>query len=115
MFIKFTHLKCSRLYVEAEGKLDIYNAPDYLDEITEHIKRKYANELILEFSKISYIASIGLRSILELHKFMQERNGIMKLRNVNEDILYTLQITGFDDFLNIDNDSEDITEEDIAE
>ena len=103
MFTKITYLKLETLYVEAEGVLDIYRAPDYLDEIKDRLKTKYITELILEFSKISYIASIGLRAILELHKIMQERNGILKLRNVNDEILHSFKITGFEDFLTIEN------------
>ena len=104
MFTRITYLKDTTSYVEAEGKLDIYNAPDYLDAIKEHFREKYVTELILEFSKISYVASIGLRTILELQKIMQERNGYIKIKNVNQEILHLFQITGFDKFLIIEND-----------
>ena len=111
MFTKVTYLKDTITYVEAEGKLDIYSAPDYLDEVKDHLKLRYTRELILEFSRISYIASIGLRTILELFNIMQERKGILKLKNVNENIMNALKYTGFDKFLIIENDSVD-TEED---
>ncbi len=96
--------KDASLYVEAKGKLDIYNSQDYLEEIKKHIK--YVKELILEFSEITYIASIGLRTILELYKIMQAQNGKMKLKNVNEEVLYAIKITGFDKFLTIENDAD---------
>lgn len=104
MFTRITYLKDTTSYVAAEGKLDIYSAPDYLDAINEHLREKYVTELILEFSKISYVASIGLRTILELYKVMQERNGCLKLKNVNEEIMRAFQFTGFDKFLIIEND-----------
>lgn len=106
MFTKATYLGDAVSCIEAEGKLDIYSAPDYLEEIKEHLSRTYTRELILEFSKISFIASIGLRTILEIHKMMQERNGILKLKNVSKEVLYSFEITGFDKFLNIENDTE---------
>lgn len=105
MFIKFTHLKNAVLYVEAKGKLDIYNAQDYLDGIKENIT--YTKELILEFSQIPYITSIGLRVILELQKIMKERDCKLKLKNVNEDVMHAFEITGFDKFLTIEHDVED--------
>lgn len=108
MFTKITYLKDAVLYVEAKGKLDIYNAQDYLDEIKEHLNRKYTNELVLEFSNISYVASIGLRVILELYKIMQEKDCILKLKNVNEEVLHAFKITGFDKFLTIENNSDNI-------
>lgn len=107
MFTKITYLKDAVSYVEADGILDIYNAPDYLEEIKEHMKNRYTKELVLEFSKIDYVASIGLRAILELHKTMQEKNGTLKLKNVNKEIMHAFNYTGFNKFLIIENDSED--------
>ena len=104
MLTKVTYIKDTTTYIEAEGKLDIYSAPDYLEEIKDTLKLRYTKELILEFSKITYIASIGLRAILELYNIMQDRNGVLKLKNVNENIMNALKYTGFDKFLIIEND-----------
>ena len=106
MFAKITYLENGISYVEAEGKLDIYTAPNYLDDIKDYIKSRYVRELILEFSKIRYVASIGLRALLELYKIMQERDGILKLRNVNDEVLHAFNMTGYDDFLTIEYDCE---------
>ena len=73
MLIKIEHLN-SMSYVEAEGKLDIHNAPDYLDKIKEHLRKTNTTFLILDFSKISFVASTGLRTILELYNIMQRKN-----------------------------------------
>ena len=108
MFIKITHLKNAVSYVEASGKLDIYNAEDYLEQIKNALA--YTEELILEFSQITYITSIGLRAILELQKIMQERDCILKLKNVNEEVLNAFKITGFDKFLTIENDIDNIND-----
>lgn len=106
MITRFKYLKNTILYVEAKGKLDIYNAQDYLDEVKEHL-RIFVKELVLEFSNISYVSSIGLRVILELHKLMQEKDCKLKLKNVNEEVLNVFKMTGFDKFLTIEYDSED--------
>ena len=105
MFTKITYTKDAMLYVKAKGKLDIYNAPDYLEEIKERLGT-YVKELVLEFSEITFVASIGLRAILELHKITQGKGSKLKLRNVNEEVLYAFKITGFDSFLDIENDPE---------
>lgn len=107
MFTKITYLENGISYVEAEGKLDIYNAPNYLDSIKDYLNSRCVKELILEFSKITYVASIGLRAILELYKIMRERDCVLRLRNVNEDILHAFQFAGFEKFLTIENDSDD--------
>ena len=110
MYTKITYLDNAVLYVEAKGKLDIYSAYDYLDEVKEALQRTYVKELVLEFSEISYAASVGLRVILELYKIMQEQKRSLKLKNVNKEVLYAFKITGFDKFLTIENDSEDASE-----
>lgn len=101
MFIEVKFLRNAGLLIEAKGRLDIYNTNDYLDEIKKYIN--FTKELILDFSKIEYIASIGLRAILELHKTMQEKNGTMKIKNVSDEIMKIFKITGFNNFLNIEN------------
>lgn len=117
MITKIEYLN-SILYVEADGRLDIHNAPDYLDKIKDHLRKTNTTVLILEFSKISFVASTGLRVILELYKIMQKHNGILKLKNVNKEVLLTFQTTCFDKFLFIENDSEnpkDITKNKYVE
>ncbi|MBR6127478.1 STAS domain-containing protein [bacterium] len=105
MIVQATYSKDAVLYIKASGKLDIYNAPDYLEEVKEHLK-KYANEYVLDFSEITFVASIGLRAILSIYKIAKAKGCSLKLINVNKDILHSFQITGFDEFLTIENDSE---------
>ena len=113
MFTKITYLKNATSYVEAEGKLDIYHAPDYLEEIKEHLNNIHPIEIVLDFSKINYVASIGLRTILELHKIMIHRKGRLKLKNVNDEIMQAFKFTGFDKFLTIENEPEKDVNTDI--
>ena len=106
LFTKITYLRNAVLYVEAKGKLDIYNAQDYLDEIKPNFK--YIKELILDFSQIKYVSSIGLRVILELQKIADDQECEMILKNVKEEVLDVFRITGFDKFLTIKNDAENV-------
>ena len=110
MFTKITLLENSVLYVEAEGKLDIYNAPYYLEAVKDRIKI-YVNEVVLEFSKISFVASIGLRAILDIYKTTQAKGCKLILKNVNEDTMHSFKFTGFDKFLIFENDTEEPEEE----
>ena len=72
--------------------------------------KKYINpiqDLILDFSEISYIASIGLRAVLELYKIMQ-KNGTIKIMNVSDEVMNIFHISGFDKFLNIENNDKNV-------
>ncbi len=57
--------------------------------------------MIFDMSKVSYISSAGLRSILNADELMEDKNGI-KLINVNKDVKSILDMTNFSSMLNIE-------------
>lgn len=57
-------------------------------------------ELVLDFAKLEYISSAGLRVLLATQKVMNKQ-GSMVIKNVNEVIMDIFQITGFIDILTI--------------
>jgi len=89
------------LYVKASGKLDIDSSAEYGMKIKDALdEMENINELILDFSEITYVASIGLRILLELYQQMSKQ-GSIKLINVQEPVLNVLKMTGFNKFLSI--------------
>ena len=57
--------------------------------------------LILDFAKLEYISSAGLRVLLSAQKVMNTQ-GSMKVKNVNETILEIFEVTGFSDILTVE-------------
>lgn len=98
MEISIKKMNESGLYVKAIGKLDIDNSAEYGMKIKDSIDD--VNELVLDFAEITYIASIGLRILLELYQQMSKQ-GSMRLINVQEPVMNVLKMTGFDKFLSI--------------
>lgn len=98
MEIALKKINGSGLYVKAAGKLDIDNSAEYGTKIKDAIDD--VNELVLDFAEITYIASIGLRVLLELYQQMSKQ-GSIKLINVQEPVLNVLKMTGFNKFLSI--------------
>ena len=86
------------LYVKASGKLDIDSAAEYGTRIKDALDD--IKDLVLDFSDITYVASIGLRVLLELYQQMSKQ-GSIKLTNVQEPVLNVLKMTGFNKFLSI--------------
>jgi len=86
--------------VKPVGRLDISSAADFKKEVIEFVEN-YQN-LILNFSEVSFISSIGLSSLLELSRIMNDKKGSMKLINVTFDVMYIFNMTGFDKILNIE-------------
>lgn len=84
--------------VAIEGRLDTTTAP----ELEKELKAlDGVTNLTLDFSKLDYISSAGLRVLLSAHKAMQSRGG-MKVTHVNELVAEVFEVTGFSDILNIE-------------
>ena len=58
------------------------------------------SELTMDFGKLEYISSAGLRVLLSAQKIMNKQ-GEMKILNVNETIMEIFEVTGFADILTI--------------
>lgn len=81
------------------GRLDTTTAPSLDKVINEDIEG--TTSLILDFNKIEYVSSAGLRVLLSAQKSMQ-KVGSMKLIGVCEDVMEVLEMTGFSDILTIE-------------
>lgn len=87
-----------KLTVTIEGRVDTTTAPDLEKEIKGSIEN--ISDLVLDFEKVEYISSAGLRVLLSTQKIMN-RQGEMSLINVSSDIMEILDVTGFSDILTI--------------
>ncbi len=82
-----------------EGRLHTVTAPELARALKASLDG--VSELTLDFEKLEYISSAGLRVLLSTQKVMN-RQGSMKLRHVNETIMEILEVTGFTDILTIE-------------
>ncbi len=88
----------SELAVILEGRLDTITAPDLEKELQESLEG--IKELTLDFEKLEYISSAGLRVLLSAQKVMNRQGG-MKVTHVNETVREIFDVTGFADILTI--------------
>ena len=82
-----------------EGRLDTTTAPQLEAELKQGIAD--STELNLDFAKLEYISSAGLRVLLAAQKVMNKQ-GKMVIRNVNDVISEVFEVTGFADILTIE-------------
>ena len=87
------------LEIALEGRLDTMTAPELEAELNQSLTG--AESLTLDFSKLDYISSAGLRVLLSAHKAMSAKGG-MKVTNVNEIVQEVFEVTGFADILDIE-------------
>ena len=89
----------NELTVCLEGRLDTVTSPDLEKELKALPEEKLP--LVLDFEKLSYISSAGLRVLLSTHKIMAAKGG-MKVTHVNEIVREVFDVTGFADILDIE-------------
>ena len=61
-----------------------------------------ADRLLIDFSKVNYISSAGLRVLLTYAQEMEERGGSIQAVGVNDTLRKVFSLTGFLKILNID-------------
>ena len=88
------------LNVAIEGRIDTQTAPELEAELKDSLEG--VNELVLDFTDVSYISSAGLRTVVTAQNWMDNANGSMKITGVSKNILNIFKVTGFDSFLNIE-------------
>ena len=92
-------LNGNKLDVALEGRLDTTTAPQLEAELKASLDG--ITELNLDFEKLEYLSSAGLRVMLAAQKVMN-RQGSMVIRHVNETIQEVFEVTGFIDILTIE-------------
>ena len=89
----------SELIVAVEGSIDGLTAPDLASELDKSLRD--ITNLVLDFEKVDYLSSAGLRVLLMARKTMSKQ-GNMVLRNVNKEIMDIFVMTGFDTILSFE-------------
>ncbi|MDD3588298.1 MAG: STAS domain-containing protein [Thermoguttaceae bacterium] len=89
-----------QLTASIEGSIDTVTSPDLEKQLTESWDD--ITDLILDFSKVDYISSAGLRFMITASRHMEDVDGQMTIRHVNDDVKEVFDMTGFDQLLNIE-------------
>ena len=99
MEVKFNK-QDSTLTVAISGNIDTVTAPELDTKLQENLSG--IKDLILDFAAVDYISSAGLRVILMANQQMEDVDGNMTVKNVNEDVRDVFEMTGFDSLLNLE-------------
>lgn len=89
----------TELVMVISGRMDTTTAPQLEAELKSSLDG--VDKLVLDFEKLEYVSSAGLRVILAAQKTMNKQ-GEMVIKNVSEVIMEVFEITGFVDILTIE-------------
>ena len=78
------------------GELDTLAAID-VEKNLQPLFECEGRDIVIDCTKLEYIASSGLRLLLRVLKHAKANNNQVALKNVNEDIREVLRLTGFSD------------------
>lgn len=82
-----------------DGNLDTTTSPlleEKFSDITDNI-----TEVVFDFTKLSYISSAGLRTILLVNEIIGD-DGVLTVRGANPMVKDIFDATGFSDLLNLE-------------
>ena len=88
------------LTMEIEGRIDTLTSGELskaVQELPENV-----TSLILDFTKVFYLSSAGLRAVLTAQNKMNAKNGTMVIRGAAKNIVGVFKVTGFDTFLTLE-------------
>lgn len=88
-----------KLIVKLVGKLDTITAPELTESLKDDLND--VKDLTFDMSDLIYISSAGLRVILSTQKIMNKQ-GTMKVTNVQDIIMEIFEATGFVEILTIE-------------
>ena len=94
-----TKVENGTLYIELEGRLDTVTSQE-LSNALPHEKRADL-DIDMNFEKLEYVSSAGLRLLVLFKKEAQATNNKMVIRNINEVVKEIFSVTGFDKILKI--------------
>ena len=87
------------LVINVIGRLDAATAPQREKELNSSLEG--IKNLTLDFSQLEYVSSAGLCVLLVTQKRMNKQ-GSMTIKNVSNEVKEVLDMTGFINFLNIE-------------
>ena len=92
----------SRLTVKPEGRLDTATSPILESEMQTYLDT--VQDVVMDFTKVEYISSGGLRLMLTTDQQLESRGGSLKIIHVNENILEIFSLVGFTDIITVEQD-----------
>lgn len=89
----------NELTMRIEGEIDSITAIDFENEINEEMGN--FDSLVLDFKKLEFLSSAGLRVLITVQKKLKSEDISLKIINVSPEIKDILSVSGLDQMLNI--------------
>ena len=75
-----------------EGEININNSPQLRKAFDDIIKRN-EKKILVDFSKVSYIDSSGLATLIEMHQRLKKTGGKLRFSGMDQKVKNVFEIT----------------------
>jgi len=89
-----------KVILRIDGRLDASSAPILEKKLNSLIEENH-NYLLLDFTRVSYLSSAGMRVLLSASKRTKAKGGIVLLFALGEEVAEIIRMAGFDRILHI--------------
>ena len=89
-----------KLVIALEGRLDTTTSPVLEVELKSSLDG--VTELIMDFEKLEYISSAGLRFFMQLKRESEAKGGSIRITHLNEDVDDIFRMSGFHNLFTIE-------------
>ena len=86
--------------IRIDGRLDAVSSPILEKKILEIINGDTFN-IVLDFSRLNYLSSAGMRLILSITKKLNLSGGALNCCSIGEDAMEIIKMAGFERIINI--------------
>lgn len=88
-----------KITIELTGRLDTNSSQEFEERLEKEQIKGF--DVILDFIKLDYISSAGLRSLLALKHKLNDEGKDLEIININPIVKEVFKVTGFINVLNI--------------
>lgn len=90
----------NRIILRIDGRLDAASAP-VLERRIKTLLDEHHYYLLLDFSRVDYLSSAGMRLLLSEAKKLKGKKGDLILFSLSDDVMEIIKMAGFDKILHI--------------
>lgn len=89
-----------KILIKVEGRLDAPSSPSLERKINSLIEEG-KHQILIDFSKVDYLSSAGLRLLLSATKKLKAKEGYLVLFSIPDEVMEIIKLAGFQKILTI--------------
>lgn len=95
-----------KIVLRIDGRIDASTSPVLERKINQLVEESHSR-LLLDFSRVDYLSSAGMRVLLAATKKMKAKKGDLILFSLQDEVSTTVRMAGFDKILHICSSEKD--------